>query len=284
MDAWIQKFLDHLAASRSPHTVRSYASDLAQLAECSGEALDLSEGTLLRYLRTYGKTPRTRARKLSSLRAFCRYVRAAGVLESDPTATLEAPFRRRTLPKALAANQMTEMLEQDRHSPALLRDQAILELLYGSGLRAAELVALDVPDVDLRAGRARIQGKGNRQRIVAVGSSAIEAVTTYLKTDRVPPTEGNPLFTNPSGKRLTTRSVQNIVKRWAISVGLDPNTSPHTLRHSFATHLLDGGADLKSVQQLLGHASLATTQIYTHVSTERLRETIRKAHPLAQDD
>jgi integrase/recombinase XerC len=153
--------------------------------------------------------------------------------------------------------------------------------MYAAGLRVSELVAVDLPDVDFRNGMIRVLGKGSKERLTLFGRTAGFAIQEYISGERVPPVKGAPLFTNRKGTRLTTRSVQTIVKNWAKRVGLPPETSPHTLRHSFATHLLDNGADLKAVQQLLGHESLATTQIYTHVSVERLRATVDKAHPSA---
>jgi integrase/recombinase XerC len=155
----------------------------------------------------------------------------------------------------------------------------MLELAYAAGLRASELVGLDQTDIDWEGRCARVTGKGNKERVCLFGQTCLTALQDYIALERVGPTQGNPLFTNERGRRLTSRTLQNVIKRWALRVGLPPTVSPHTLRHSFATHLLDGGADLKTVQQLLGHENLATTQIYTHVSIERLREAVGKAHP-----
>ncbi|MBX3096108.1 MAG: tyrosine recombinase XerC [Fimbriimonadaceae bacterium] len=283
METWIQAFLDHLRATRSAHTVRAYAADLAQLSLSTGGKLDFAASTLLRYLRDYGVTPTTRARKLSSLRAFVKFLRANGILDGDPTASLEAPYRRRPLPKALSEPQATDLLDQLPTSKTPLRDQALLELLYSAGLRAAEAVGLDEVDLDLRRGQARVLGKGNKERIVLFGEACARALAAYMEEERVPPIHGTPLFTNHSGERISTRTLQNVVKRWAQAAGLPSETSPHTLRHSFATHLLNHGADLKTVQQLLGHASLATTQVYTHVSVERLRQVVQESHPRAKE-
>jgi integrase/recombinase XerC len=208
-----------------------------------------------------------------------KYLRAAEVLQNDPTEILEAPFRRKRLPKALSQGQTTQLLDQATVSKTPLRDRALLELMYSAGLRVSELVGINITDMDLRNQSLRVMGKGSKERIALFGRTATTAVRDYMDAERVPPSKGIPLFTNDKGGRITTRTVQNVVKRWAIQVGLPPETSPHTLRHSFATHLLDGGADLKSVQQLLGHESLATTQIYTHVSVERLKATVDQAHP-----
>jgi integrase/recombinase XerC len=279
LDERIQEFLDHLQARRSPHTVRSYGSDLAQLADFLGGRFDLDPGRLRLYLRKYGSTPVTRARKLSTLRSFVRFLKAMGHLTSDPTESLEAPIRRRSLPKALNHQQATDLLDQDLKGRTPLRDRALLELMYAAGLRASETVGVNLSDIDFRNGSILVRGKGSKQRLTLFGRACREALEDYLKEERTPPTAGDALFTNQKGGRLTTRTVQNVVRRWALRAGLPPEVTPHTLRHTFATHLLDGGADLKSVQQLLGHESLATTQIYTHISIERLKKTVDEAHP-----
>lgn len=279
LDALIQEFLDHLATRRSAHTVRSYGSDLAQLSESLDGEFNLTPDRLRLYLRKYGSSPKTRARKLSSLRTFVKYLKRVEKLPNDPTETLEAPIRRRNLPKAISQSQASEFLDQPIEGRTPFRDRALLELLYAAGLRASEVVGANLPDLDLRDGTMRVRGKGNKDRIALFGDSCRRALKEYLSAERTPPTEGEPLFTNPKGGRLTSRSLQTVVKKWALHVGLPPSVSPHTLRHSFATHLLDNGADLKSVQQLLGHESLETTQIYTHISVERLRAAVETAHP-----
>ncbi|MFI5385764.1 MAG: tyrosine recombinase XerC [Fimbriimonadales bacterium] len=291
LDARIQEFLDHLATRRSPHTVRSYGSDLAQLSSFLGGEFDLEPSRLRLYLRKYGSSPVTRARKLSALRTFAKYLRQAGHLESDPTESLEAPIRRKGLPKALSLDQTTELLDQPEGGRTPLRDRALLELMYAAGIRASEVVGVDVKDIDFAESTIVVTGKGNKQRLALFGSTCRSALQDYIAGGRVTPNSKvetanapeNPLFTNKDGKRLTTRTVQNVVKRWARRAGLSPEVSPHTLRHSFATHLLDNGIDLKSVQQLLGHESLATTQIYTHISIERLKKTVDEAHPRSKD-
>lgn len=282
LDAAIQAFLDHLSATRSAHTKRSYGADLAQLSGVIGGEEQLSAITpdqLRTYLRRFGKTPVTRARKLSSLRTFVKYLKSLGWLHSDPTETLEAPIRRRRLPKALSQHQAEALLDQGDVGKTPLRDRALLELMYAAGLRASEVVAVNMIDVDFTNKSLRVVGKGNKERITLFGDVCAEALRRYLLVERQGTREQPALFLNPRGARLTTRTVQNVVRRWARQAGLPPETTPHTLRHSFATHLLDGGADLKSVQQLLGHESLATTQIYTHISIERLREAVLRAHP-----
>jgi len=279
LDTLIQQFLDHLAARRSPNTVRSYGSDLGQLSTYLEGKVDLRTERLRLYLRRHAPTPVTRARKLSTLRAFIRFLRTIGEIDEDPTEAIEAPIRRKRLPKALSQTQAAELLDQDAEGRNAIRDRALLELMYSAGLRVSELVGLNVGDVDFRERTLLVRGKGNKERIALFGRTAGGALQDYVQAERVAPITGSPLFTNPQGGRLTTRSVQTVIKKWAVRAGLPPETSPHTLRHSFATHLLDNGADLKSVQQLLGHESLATTQIYTHVSVERLREAVAKAHP-----
>lgn len=277
----IAEFLENLALRRSPHTVRSYGADLSQLALMLDGQWRLNPASLQNYLRTYGGTATTRARKLSTLRQFCKFARKRGWIANDPTELLEAPIRRRRLPKALTLTQAETMLDQlgDDFSKTPQRDRAMLELMYAAGLRASEIVGINLPDVDLKEGTIRVMGKGSKERMVLFGETAANALRDYLAGERTCLDPKQPVFTNPEGRRLTTRTLQNLVKRWAKRAGLPPDVSPHTLRHSFATHLLDGGADLKTVQQLLGHESLATTQIYTHVSIERLKETVRKAHP-----
>ena len=279
LDTLIQQFLDHLAVRRSANTVRSYGADLAQLSAFTEDKVDLTPERFRGYLRKYAPTPVTRARKLSTLRSFVKYLRTAGVLTHDPTEILEAPFRRKKLPKALSKTQAAEMLDQEDGGRTPLRDRAMLELMYSAGLRVSELVGVNLEDIDFKAQTVLVRGKGNKERVALFGRTATTAMRDYMAQERTEPVGSRALFTNLKGGRITTRTVQNVVKRWARRAGLPPETSPHTLRHSFATHLLDGGADLKSVQQLLGHESLATTEIYTHVSIERLKATVDQAHP-----
>lgn len=284
LDPLIGSFIEFIGAFRSPQTQRAYRGDLQQLSAylcVDGRSATLeqfAEGSLRRYLRMYARTPVTRARKLASLRAFARYLADTGALPTDPTASLEAPIRRRRLPKGLSQQQAAEMLEPPPPGRTPLRDRALLELLYSSGLRVSEVVGLDLDDFEFGERSARVFGKGSKERIVLFGETCARAVQEYIARERCTPSEGRPLFTNARGRRLSSRTVANVVQRWSRGAGL-AGVSPHTLRHSFATHLLDGGADLKTVQQLLGHESLATTQVYTHVSIERLRDAVRNAHP-----
>ncbi|RYG87621.1 tyrosine recombinase XerC [bacterium] len=278
LDEQIERFLGHLGARRSPATVRAYGSDLAQFA---GMELPLDPESLRRYLRRYGTTPVTRARKLSTLRAFCRYLVGTKEIATDPTALLDSPYKRKRLPKALSHDEAIRLLEVPPPGRTPDRDRAILELVYAAGLRAAEVVTVRAADVSLEGRCARVRGKGAKERMVLFGEPCREALAFYLARRR--PAEGEEaLFVNAEGRALTTRTVQNVVKRWALAAGLPPSISPHTLRHTFATHLLDGGADLKTVQQLLGHESLETTQIYTHLSSERLKVVVDQAHPMSR--
>jgi integrase/recombinase XerC len=283
LDDWIQAYLDHLAAGRSKATVRSYGSDLGQLSKMLDGRADFSPDALRRYLRTFAPNPVTRARKLATLRSFVRFLRATGKIDGDPTEMLEAPIRRRQLPKALSQHQAEVVLEQEDVGKTPLRDRAILELAYGAGLRASELAGVGLSDLDLGENSVKVIGKGNKERVALFGDACHAAIGKYVSTERVSSSKGDPLFTNPKGGPLSTRTIQNVIKRWARAVGLPEDVSPHTLRHSFATHLLDGGADLKTVQQLLGHENLATTQVYTHVSIERLREAVEKSHPKSKE-
>jgi site-specific recombinase XerD len=259
--------------------VRSYGSDLAQLSISLGGEFDLTPSRLRLYLRKYGSTPVTRARKLSTLRTFAKYLKQAGYIKVDPTESLEAPFRRKPLPKALSFDQTTELLDQAEIGRTPRRDRALLELMYSSGIRASELVGINLADIDFTERTILIRGKGNKHRLTLFGATCSSALRDYMSGERVPPTNGDPLFTNKGGRRLTTRTVQNVVKRWALKAKISAHVSPHTLRHSFATHLLDNGIDIKNVQQLLGHESLASTQIYTHISIDHLKDTVKGSHP-----
>lgn len=284
LDALIQAFLDHLRAGRSAATVKSYGSDLSQYALLTAGKADLDTATMRRFLRTYAPNPVTRARKLATLRAFVRFLRDSGRLDHDPTEMIEAPIRRRVLPKALNQHQAESLLDQEDLGKTPLRDRALLELAYSAGLRASELASVRLADIELSGGSLRIVGKGSKERVALFGEACRNALAAYVDGERTKPVVGDPLFTNEMGRALSTRTVQNVIKRWARAAGLPEDVTPHTLRHSFATHLLDGGADLKTVQQLLGHENLATTQVYTHVSIERLREAVEKAHPKSKKD
>lgn len=278
----IEKFLKQFAAGRSAQTVRAYGSDLKQLAQvCEESGVEdarlLSGREIRLFLRQFGASPVTRARKLCAVRAFTRWLVRSGDLEEDPSLAISAPAKPKRLPKDLSEEQAAELVSCT-YGPTPFRDQAILELLYGAGLRASEVVGINLEDVDIRAGEVRVRGKGMKDRVSLFGEPCANAIRAWLQHER--PTAASPaLFVNRRGARLTTRTVQNIVARRRRLLGLGEPITPHSLRHSFATHLLNGGADLKTVQQLLGHESLATTQVYTHVSIERLKEVVRTRHP-----
>ena len=228
----------------------------------------------------------TLQRKVACLRSFYRHLRREQLIERDPTAELRGPRRRKRLPKVLSRDEVRHLLEQPRGpAPAALRDRALLETMYACGLRASEAVSLELRDLDLDAGILRARGKGSKERIVPIGTKAIEALAAYLERARprlVGIRDERHLFVNLRGAGLSRQGLYKIVQRHALTAGLQDRMSPHTLRHTFATHLLAGGCDLRSLQEMLGHADIGTTQIYTHLSTDRLRDVYFDAHPRAQ--
>ncbi|MHC4601246.1 MAG: site-specific tyrosine recombinase/integron integrase [Planctomycetota bacterium] len=291
-DSDCRTFLDHLEFERglSPQTCRSYRSDLADFLtyiRSAWPALALVEVTLV-HLRAYLHNLRERnlmrstaARRTAALRGFYRFLRRRGRVRVDPAQGLFTPRRERRLPHFLDETEMETLLASPRgDAPATLRDRAILETLYGAGLRVAELVGIRVDDLDLERGWVRVQGKGNKERIAPLTRKASAALSTYLSARR-PAERRGPVFRNMKGGPLTARSVRRILKKHVLSAGLPPSTSPHTLRHSFATHLLNRGANLRGIQELLGHNRITTTQIYTQVTTERLKTVYDRAHPRA---
>ncbi len=294
MHPTIAKFLDHLGSERqsSPHTVRCYEDDLVQfqayLVESTGEGADPTAVDSKR-LRAYsawlsgrGYAPSTIARRLASLRSFYRYQRRQGVMTSDPVGGLRNPKQPRRLPKLLRVDDVIRLLDSIPTADAAgVRDRAMFETLYGGGLRVGELVGLDLGDLDEETTLVRVRGKGRRERLAPIGPMAMGWIARW-RAARAPKVPGEPaLFLNRTGTRLTSRSVGRLLEAHLLRLGFDLSTSPHTLRHSFATHLLDRGADLRSVQDLLGHRSLTTTQIYTHVTRERLIDAYNEAHPRA---
>ena len=296
-DEALQAFALHLAAERncSPHTRRAYASDLAQLVQHLGpdvrpEAVQPED---LRAFLAAGHRrlqPASIARKLAAIRAFYRWLARERSLPRDPSAGLSSPKLPRRLPSPLSVDDCEALVEsRDRAEPAslaLLRDRALVELLYGAGLRVGEAVALDVRDVDLLAREVRVLGKGSKERIVPLPQAAQEALGAWLAIRRQPGYQAEPLFVSfrpgTRGRRLGERSVRRLLAERARGAGVVDHVHPHRLRHSYATHLLDMGADLRSIQELLGHASLATTQRYLAVSAARLFEVYDKAHPRAR--
>lgn len=289
----IGAFLRHLERERnvSPHTLRAYRQDLKGLSshlrqELGREARPADVDHLL--LRAFlarlhreGLTKATAARKLASLRTFFRYLCREGVLAKNPARALQSPRLERRIPPHLEEAEVARLLDVPGESPACLRARAILELLYATGLRCAELVGLDIEEVDIDARMVRVVGKGGKERVVPFGRRAREALMTYLASKPSVYTQNYPIFTNRNGGRLTDRTVRRIVAGRVRAVALERHISPHTLRHSFATHLLERGADLRAIQELLGHSSLSTTQRYTHVEMRHLLETYRRCHPRA---
>ena len=293
------RFLQYLTVERnaSPHTIKSYREDLEALVDYLDEAyegsppppgeittMELREYVAALHEAGYAKT--SIARRLASLRSFFKFGQREGWAETNPAKPLRNPRKPRTLPHFLSSDELSQLLESPPgDEPLGKRDRAMLETLYSAGLRVSELVGINDSDLELDAGIVRVRGKGRKERLAPLGSFAVRAMRHWLKVRTVSAKEPTgseaPVFVNRFGRRLTTRSVGRMLEKYLKQTGLDQRTTPHTLRHSFATHLLDRGADIRSVQELLGHKSLITTQIYTHVSTAKLREVYEKAHPRA---
>jgi integrase/recombinase XerD len=299
-EALVLDFLAHLEFERglSRNTLAAYRTDLLQfgrfLAKRGRDATNASPGDLSDFLADLaqgdgnGREPVSTAtvhRKAACLRSFYRHLRREEAVDDDPAAELQTPRRGRKLPEVLSYAEVQRLLAQPRgDEPTSIRDRALLELMYASGLRASETISLDVSDVDLEHGIVRATGKGSKERLVPVGAKAIAAVRVYLRSGRpelVREPDERRLFLNFRGGPLTRQGLYKVIQRHAREVGLAERMSPHTLRHSFATHLLVGGCDLRSVQEMLGHADVATTQLYTHLSGERIKEVYFKAHPRA---
>lgn len=289
----IALFLQYLQSERnaSPHTLAAYRRDLEQFSTFVRQQLDpdlkiqqLTHLHIRRYLAAIHKEVRksSSGRKLAAIRSLCKFLLRRGIIDTNPAELVSTPKKEKKLPFHLNIDEVTTLVEA-AHAPEILslRDRAILELLYSSGLRVSELTGLDVAGVDREQSLVRVLGKGGKERLVPVGSKAAVALATYLQERGNPPLEA-PLFTNARGGRLTRRSVARIVDRYMLHLTTRKKASPHTLRHTFATHLLEGGADLRAIQEMLGHASLSTTQKYTHVSIDRLLEVYDKAHPKAR--
>jgi len=296
--AAIERFLRFLTAERgaSPLTLKSYREDLRQLEEflrsagcrTPGEASSVILRRFAAGLHAAGYAASSVARKLASTRSFYAFGQREGWVPANPAKPLRSPKRSRKLPKFLTGEEIGRLLAAPKPARAGgLRDRAILELMYSSGVRVRELVGLNDADLDLRGGTIRVRGKGRRERLGMVGSHAQAALQAWLAgrpRPAIAPPRGapRPLFTNRFGGRLSVRGVARLLEKHLAVAGLSKRASPHTLRHSFATHLLDAGADIRSVQELLGHKSLVTTQIYTHVTTTRLLDAFDKAHPRAR--
>lgn len=294
------RFLNYLRVERnaSDLTLKSYGEDLQALAEYLSllyderlpEPAQISTNDLRGYLaglHDAGYAPTTISRRLASLRSFFRFGQREGWTDANPAKPLRNPRKQRRLPHFLTSEEIGRLLSTPpANEPLGLRDRAILETMYSAGLRVSETVGVNDGDIDFAAGILTVRGKGKRERLAPLGSYAQQAVRAWLKVrvlaPRGPQPPRSPVFTNKFGGRLTTRSVARMLEKHLAVAGLDQRTTPHTLRHSFATHLLDRGADIRSVQELLGHKSLNTTQIYTHVSTSGLRAVYERAHPRAR--
>lgn len=292
MDQSVEHFLQFLTSEKnaSIHTVKNYAVDLREFSEASqkkplGQMTYLDIRAFLAVLKNKSYSKSSISRKLACIRSFFKFLVRENVLKNNPAVEVSTPKREKRLPHFLDPNEVVQLLEApSKDTWEGRRDRAILETLYSSGLRVSELVGLNHDDLDLFSGLVRVRGKGKKERIVPVGKAALNALQFYLEMKSPRSAEGGvkkPIYLNRSGGRLTDRSIRRMILKYARQVGLKKEVSPHTLRHSFATHMLDRGADLRSVQELLGHENLSTTQIYTHVTTKRLKEAYDAAHPHA---
>jgi integrase/recombinase XerC len=298
----IHRFLEHLQGERqlSPQTLRGYEHDLVAFHEFLardflGKAPEevrprdvdaLAVRSFLAAMTRQGLAKRSQGRALSAVRSLFRFACREGILPANPAQGVKTPKVPKTLPRHLRPGEVESLIEAPSgDEPLERRDRAILELLYAAGLRVSELVGLDWPDVDLSARVLRVMGKGSKERMVPFGRPAAEALRSWLavwETVRAPEDGGEPVFLNRFGTRLTDRSVRRVIDRWVEAAAVAKGVHPHTLRHTFATHLLENGADLRAIQELLGHSSLSTTQKYTHLEVERLLAVYREAHPRAR--
>jgi tyrosine recombinase XerC len=290
MQRYIDKFINYLKVERnaSDHTVKNYAIDLGMFSQFLGERdmAAVDHLTLRRYLaelRAKNYSKRTVARKLASLRSLFRFLYREGHIKKNPITAITTPKLDKKLPVFLDVNKVERLLQSPPGDTAAgLRDRALLETLYSTGIRVSELVGLDVDDVDFISGVVKVFGKGRKERIVPIGEPALRAMRSYMdKRTEAKVRDRDAVFLNKSGRRLTDRSVRRVIDKHIKVCSIAERVSPHSLRHSFATHLLDRGADLRSVQELLGHMNLSTTQIYTHVTMDRLKNVYDKAHPRA---
>jgi integrase/recombinase XerC len=292
MSAQVQQFLNFLMSEKnaSPHTVKNYQIDLRVFfsflkQKPVSEITYLDIRAFLADLKTQGFSKSTMSRKLACVRSFFKFLARENILTANPASGIATPKRDKRLPSFLNDDEILKLLEAPSKTTwEERRDKAILETLYSSGLRVSELVGLNHEDLDIGGGLVRIRGKGKKERIVPVGRMALEAIQTYIQKRSPKPCSEpikKPLYINRLGSRLTDRSIRRVILKYTKRIALNKEVSPHMLRHSFATHLLDRGADLRSVQELLGHENLSTTQIYTHVTTKRLKEAYNQAHPRA---
>lgn len=301
MDTQIEAFLNHISVEKgySANTLAAYSNDLTQFAEYlamstpeTQQWTNIDKQTIIQFIlhlkeREYSSA--TVARKVAAIKSFFHFLVSEGVIPEDPTANLDSPKVRKRLPKTLTREEVERLLVEPTkdESPKGFRDTALLELLDATGMRVSEIVSLKVSDVDLDRGTVRVYGKGNKERLIPIHTRAVEALKVYLESGRGyflrnRGDEQQALFLNPRGTQLTRQGLWLIIKKYVEQAGIKTEVTPHTLRHSFATHLLEGGADLRNVQELLGHSNISTTQIYTHVSSERLRSTYDEAHPRAR--
>jgi len=298
----VDKFLTYLTVEKgfSQNTVSAYHNDLYQMAEFAGEEAEgkslmpswdsFGRQGILSYLlnlKERGYAPSTRARKVASANSFFTFMVNEGILKSRPTEGVGSSRVGKSLPKPISIAQVRRLLEQPAKlsTPEAKRDKAILELLYASGMRVSELVSLDLDDIDVSGGYVRCLGKGHKERLIPIYRQAAIAVDAYTKEIRphlVRDDTEKALFLNHRGDRLTRQGLWQILKGYAKAADLGKDVTPHTLRHSFATHMLNGGADLRSVQELLGHANISTTQVYTRLTSEHIRETYERSHPRAK--
>jgi integrase/recombinase XerC len=291
--AWIGRYLAHLRTERrlSPHTESAYRRDLdALVAYCDGEKIAAWKQLDNFHVRTFaarehrdGLNPRSVQRRLSALRGFFNYLIREKVLDSNPAADIRAPKAAKRLPKTLDVDQVATLLERKPTDALSRRDLAMLELLYSSGLRLAELAGLDVTDLDLADRTVRVLGKGSKTRVLPVGGKAVTALRAWLGERKLHVKDGaGALFVGQNGRRLGARAIQRRIGRWAAGSNLNVPVHPHLLRHSFATHLLESSRDLRGVQELLGHADISTTQVYTHLDFAHLARIYDESHPRAR--
>ncbi len=286
----LAQFLSHLANERrlSPHTVSNYARDVRALLDLAADAplAKLQIHQMRRYvaqLHARGLDGRSLARMLSAWRGFFRYLARDHGYTSNPCAGLRAPKSKKTLPHALSPDQAARLMDISGDDAMAVRDKAIFELFYSSGLRLSELTGLAPDDVDLRDAIVRVTGKGSKTRVVPVGTQALAALREWLKVRAsFANTDPTAMFVNAAGKRVAPRSIQSRMKQWALKLGLPGDLHPHMLRHSFASHLLQSSGDLRAVQEMLGHASISTTQVYTHLDFQYLARVYDQAHPRAK--
>jgi integrase/recombinase XerD len=295
MENFVNEFINYLAVERglAKNTLESYGRDLRQYYAYLGNGQidavkQVNRATILTYLeqlQTKGRAVSTISRNLAAIKSFYQFLVRERYLDKDPAANLESPKLEKKLPRILTINEVEELLKQpNSFLPAGMRDKAMLELLYATGIRVSELISLNISDVNLDMGYIKCYGKGSKERIVPLGSIAAKCVQEYVTRGRgklVRTYDEPALFVNHHGNRLTRQGFWKIIKKYAHEAHITKEITPHTLRHSFATHLLENGADLRSVQEMLGHADISTTQIYTQVTKNRLKEVYEKAHPRA---